>query len=89
MMPQPITAICLGLEDMAFCTAMLAEPQDSDQPLPRMTVIVHHHGVADLLDVQVGALGTERPETDLDVEHPVGMGADRRQWGYPVFDRNG
>jgi len=34
MMPQPITAICLGLTDMAFCTAMSAEPQDSDQPLP-------------------------------------------------------
>jgi len=34
MMPHPITAIWRGLKDMAFCTAMSAEPQDSDQPLP-------------------------------------------------------
>ena len=34
MAPQPITAICLGLFTSAFCIARLAEPQDSDQPLP-------------------------------------------------------
>ena len=33
-MPQPITAIFFGLTDIAFWTATLAEPQDSDQPLP-------------------------------------------------------
>ena len=32
--PQPITAILRGLADIAFCTAIVLEPQESDQPLP-------------------------------------------------------
>ncbi len=32
--PQPSTATALGLDAMAFCTAIVPEPQDSDQPLP-------------------------------------------------------
>jgi len=32
--PQPTTATDLGLEAMAFCTARVLEPQDSDQPEP-------------------------------------------------------
>jgi len=32
--PQPITAISRGLVAIAFCTAIVPEPQLSDQPLP-------------------------------------------------------
>ena len=34
MMPQPTTAILRGSTESAFPTAISAEPQDSDQPLP-------------------------------------------------------
>jgi hypothetical protein len=33
-MPQPTTAISLGTTDIALPTAISAEPQLSDQPLP-------------------------------------------------------
>jgi hypothetical protein len=32
--PQPTTATSRGLLAMALATAMVPEPQDSDQPLP-------------------------------------------------------
>jgi hypothetical protein len=32
--PQPMTAMSRGLLAMAFCTAMVLEPQERDQPLP-------------------------------------------------------
>src|SRR5256885_7965735 len=47
-----------------------------------MPVIVHHRGIADLLDGQIGTFGPEWAQAALDVVDAVGMSPDRRQaWG--------